>query len=86
MTCMYYTSCMAILTSIAILGAAALLALALIPTALRHLAAHIIAQAEAVEAYRRAHIEARHEWRARLGLPKSPDWAVDEMRTRLGGR
>lgn len=58
--------------SVAVLALAGVLAIGSSPKALRHLAAALIAHAEALESYRRARIEGLHEWRSRLdlGLPK----------------
>lgn len=58
--------------AIAILALAGVLAIGSSPRALKHLAAALIAHAEALESYRRARIGGLHEWRSRLdlGLPK----------------
>lgn len=59
---------MVIVESIAILAAVALCALGVSPSALRHVAARLIAHAEGLEAFRRTRVEAIHYWRGQLGL------------------
>lgn len=62
---------MVIVESILILILAGVLSAGVSPNILRHLAALLIAHAEALESFKRARVEALHHWRPRLGLSGS---------------
>ncbi len=81
---------MLILECTLVLAATAVLLVARTPQALRHVAAALVARAEALEAYREAMASGVSYWRTRLeaGAPGQPRLAAEfEMiRARLEGR